>query len=83
LKPSELTVRVLSSANKVLADSSKLPTRGTTADTDSFAYRLGGIPRDAGNVKVVVLRKGKTVASATVAIVPGAADTAVKDLKVG
>ena len=86
----ELAVHVVGSDGRVLADSTKvngamkagagLKARGRK----SHSYRLGGIPRDVDKVKVVVLRrfKKKTLASTTVTLAVGGADTKVPDLKV-
>jgi Concanavalin A-like lectin/glucanases superfamily len=84
LKPAQLSVQVLSSSGRVLSDSAKVPAADTRPDRESFNYRLGGIPRDAGKVKIVVLGdKRQRLASTTVTIAPGGADAHVPDLRLG
>ena len=82
--PKELSVRVLTSDGKVLADSSRVGRGGDGGEQPGkrLAYRLGGIPRDAGRVRVVVLTRNKRLASTTVTLAPGTADTMVPDLRV-
>jgi hypothetical protein len=89
---SQLAVQVLDANGKVLADSSRI--RSAAKKTGSggvgrtrgpFPYRLGGIPRDTDKVKVVVFdpeNRKKTLASTTVTLAVGGADTKVPDLKV-
>jgi hypothetical protein len=53
-----------------------------TPPKSTLPYRLGGLSRDAGKVKVVVMDGKRRVASTNVNIAPGAADTRVPDLRV-
>jgi hypothetical protein len=81
--PREVLVQVLDQTGKVLADSSTVPVaRQNIPRATSFAYRLGGIPRDAGPLKVVVIMKKKKLASAAVTLAQGNADTQVQDLRI-
>jgi hypothetical protein len=84
----EIRVQVLDSAGKVLVDSTKVrggKEKGGSSpirDKGTYPYRLGGIPRTAGKVKVVVLQRSTRIGSTSVTIAPGNADTAVPDIKV-
>jgi hypothetical protein len=86
--PGKLRVQVLDAAGKVLADSDKVRTAGSGGgggggkSATRFDYRLGGIPRELGTVKVVVLGGKTKLASTNVTLAPGTADTNVPDLKV-
>ena len=89
---SELAVQVLDANGKVLADSTRIRPGAKAAGISAvgrsrgpFSYRLGGIPRDADKVKVVVFdpeNRKKRLASTTVTLAVGGADTKVPDLKV-
>ena len=87
---SDLVVQVIGADGKVLADSIKVRGKSKSASGATgrargpFTYRLGGIPLDASKVKVVVFERGrkKSLASTTVTLAVGGADTKVPDLKV-
>jgi hypothetical protein len=80
--PGRLRVEVLDAAGKALADSNRVTRACPCPSAARYAYRLGGIARTAGPLRVVVLVDNKRAASTTVTIAPGDADTAVPDLKV-
>ncbi len=76
-------MQVRTADGKVLADSARIA--GDVARSPAVAhplYRLGGIPRDAGTVTVVVLAGKAKLASARVTIPVGAGDAHVPDLQI-
>ncbi len=78
-----VTVQVHGPEGKLLADSAQI--RGDSARPGTVArplYRLGGIPRDAGTVTVVVLAGRAKLASTRVTIPVGAGDAHVPDLQI-
>ena len=82
-KVTGVTVQVRTADGKVLADSARIA--GDVARSPAVAhplYRLGGIPRDAGTVTVVVLAGKAKLASARVTIPVGAGDAHVPDLQI-